>query len=138
MNVLLSIKPDFATKILNGDKIYEFRKSKFNPKKRVNKVYIYSSGPEKKIVGSFRIDKVFEDTPSNLWKSFNEFGGIEKQDFFKYYGQKEIGYAFKIKDLEVFEPSIDPREIFENFKSPQNYCYLNDGDTSKIKTDPIS
>lgn len=135
MNVLLSIKPKFATKILKGEKIYEFRKSKFNPKKKVNKVYIYSSGPEKKIVGSFRIDKVFEDTPSNIWRKFNEFGGIEKQDFFKYYEQKEIGYAFKIKDLEVFEPSIDPREIFDNFKSPQNFCYLNDGDTLKINKD---
>jgi len=135
MNVLLSIKPKFATKILNGEKIYEFRKSKFNPKKKVNKVYIYSSGPEKKIVGSFRIDEVFNDTPSNLWKKFNEFGGIEKQDFFKYYEQKEIGYAFKIKDLEVFEIPIDPREIFENFKSPQNYYYINDEDMSKIKSD---
>lgn len=135
MNVLLSIKHEFATKILKGEKIYEFRKSKFNPKKKVNKVYIYSSGPEKKIVGRFRIEKVFEDTPSNLWKSFNEFGGIEKQDFFKYYEQKDIGYAFKIKDLEIFEPSIDPRQIFENFKSPQNFCYLSDEDMLKIDKD---
>jgi predicted transcriptional regulator/GNAT superfamily N-acetyltransferase len=138
MNVLLSIKPKFANKILEGDKLYEFRKTKFNSKKNINKIYIYSSSPVKKIVGSFRIEKVFEDTPSNLWDNFNEFGSIEKQDFFEYYKQKETGYAFKIKDLEVFETPIDPNEIFEKFVAPQSYCYLKDEDTSKIQKDSIS
>ena len=135
MNVLLSIKPKFAAQILKGDKIYEFRKSKFNPKKKVNKVYIYSSGPVKKIVGSFRIGEILESTPADLWEKCNEFGGIEKPDFFKYYEQKKIGYAFKIKDLEVFETPIDPRKIFVNFKPPQSYLYLNERDTSNIEDD---
>ncbi|UGV39970.1 GNAT family N-acetyltransferase [Methanococcoides orientis] len=138
MNVLLSIKPKFANKILVGEKKYEFRKSKINPKKNVNKIFIYSSSPVKKIVGSFRIEKVFEDTPSNLWDRFNEFGSIEKKDFFEYYKQKEMGCAFKIKDLEVFENQIDPKEIFEKFVAPQNYRYLNDEETSKIQNDSIS
>ncbi|MDY0387165.1 MAG: GNAT family N-acetyltransferase [Methanolobus sp.] len=137
MNVLLSIKPKFANKILEGEKTYEFRKTKFNPKKNINKIYIYSSSPIKRIVGSFRIEKVFEDTPSNLWDSFNEFGSIGKQDFFEYYKQKDTGVAFKIKDLEVFENHIDPNEIFENFVAPQSYRYLNDEDTSKIQKDSI-
>ncbi len=49
MDVLLSIKPKFAEAIIDGRKRYEFRKSKF-AKKDINRVYIYSIYPVKKIV----------------------------------------------------------------------------------------
>ena len=44
MNVLLSIKPEFAFKIFDGTKKYEFRKSIFK-KPGVKKVIVYASSP---------------------------------------------------------------------------------------------
>ncbi|HET6989695.1 MAG TPA: ASCH domain-containing protein, partial [Bacteroidia bacterium] len=56
MNVLLSIKPKYAKAIIDGKKKVEFRKLPF--KLNVNKVYIYSSAPEQKIIGYFTFDDI--------------------------------------------------------------------------------
>jgi len=53
MQVLLSIKPEYAEKILNGEKKYEFRK--VLPKnKSITKVIIYATMPIGKVIGEFQ------------------------------------------------------------------------------------
>jgi len=47
MNVLLSIKPKYASQIIEGNKRYEFRKSVFK-NRDLDMVYIYSSSPVKR------------------------------------------------------------------------------------------
>jgi predicted transcriptional regulator len=57
MEVILSIKPQFARKIFEGSKLFEFRRSIFkNPD--VNKVVVYASAPISKIVGEFEIEEI--------------------------------------------------------------------------------
>ena len=51
MELLLSIRPEFVEKIISHEKKYEFRKRIF--RKNVDKIFIYSSSPEKKIIGYF-------------------------------------------------------------------------------------
>ena len=60
MKVLLSIKPEFAEKILNGTKRFEFRKGIFkNP--QISTVVIYATMPLGKVVGQFRIESILSD-----------------------------------------------------------------------------
>ena len=80
-DVILSIKPIYANKILSGDKKVEFRKKKF--KKTVDRVYIYSTSPQKAMVGYFTIKNIVEDTPANLWEKFKDIGGIDEDSFFE-------------------------------------------------------
>ena len=82
MNLLLSIKPEFVNKILTHEKLYEFRKSIF--KQKVDKIFIYSSYPVKKIVGYFEVTEIICETPIELWNSFSDVSGISEKDFFKY------------------------------------------------------
>lgn len=124
MNVLLSIKPRFADEILKGNKKYEFRKSVFKKSSGSGKVYIYSTAPIKKIVGSFTIESIIEDYPCNLWKMFNKYSGIKKDEFFEYFKNKQKGYAIKIKEVEVYKNPIDPKLLFPDFYPPQSYCYF--------------
>ena len=66
MQVLLSIKPEYAEKILNGEKKYEFRK--VLPKnKSITKVIIYATMPIGKVIGEFEIAELISDSPSRLW-----------------------------------------------------------------------
>ena len=123
MNLLISIKPEFVEKILSGEKKYEFRRTIFRQK--VDKVYIYSTSPDKLIVGYFDFEEVIEDTPSNLWDKFNGCGGISKESFFEYYEGKEIGYAIKIGKLHVFSKPIDVSTL-KDFRAPQSFCYIED------------
>ena len=125
MDVLLSIKPKFAEAIIDGRKRYEFRKSKF-AKKDINRVYIYSTSPVKKIIGVFKISSVIEDSPGALWDRLKDHAGISEEEFFDYFGSKETGFALEIKDVQKFENPIDPRALIPNFVPPQSFYYIND------------
>lgn len=124
MNVLLSIKPKYANAILAGKKLVEFRKLAF--KKEIKRVYIYSSSPEQRIIGYFTVEDIISDTPQKLWKQFREVGSISQEDFFEYFAEKKIGYSIKIKSVNKFRKSIDPKQIFENFVAPQSYMYCEE------------
>lgn len=122
-DVILSIKPVYANAILEGVKTVEFRKRIF--KKNVDKIFIYSSSPIKMIVGYFTFSNIVEDTPENLWKTFQKVGGINKDDFFEYYKDTEKGFGIVIKEVVKFEVEKDPIEFIENFTAPQSYIYLD-------------
>lgn len=81
MNVLLSIKPNYVKEIINGNKRYEFRKTIFNNHRNVAKVFIYSTSPQKKIVGYFKIGKIVKDAPEVLWKKYKDMSGMDEDDF---------------------------------------------------------
>lgn len=121
-DAILSIKPIYAEAILKGIKTVEFRKKVF--KKKVDKVYIYSSSPTKMIVGYFTFSNIIEDTPENLWKTFKKVGGINKTDFFEYYQETEKGFGIVIKEVVKFDVEKEPIEFIENFTAPQSYIYL--------------
>lgn len=121
-DVILSIKPIYANNILSGGKRVEFRKKIF--KKSVERVYIYSSSPKKMIVGYFTIRTIVEDTPANLWRKFNDVGGIDKDNFFEYFKDADIGFSIVINKVVKFDEEKDPVDFLENFTAPQSYIYL--------------
>jgi len=123
MNALLSIKPIYVRAIINGDKQYEFRKSIFREKK-LEKVYIYSTTPVKKIVASFRVGKILEDRPKRLWHQLKEYSGLDYIEFFNYFDGKERGFAIEITSVKEFKEPIEPRDFIPNFVPPQSFYYL--------------
>ncbi|WP_209674796.1 ASCH domain-containing protein [Methanolinea mesophila] len=131
MRVLLSIKPQYADKILCGLKKYEFRKIIFK-NEDIREIVIYSSSPTKKIVGTCAIGSVIEDRPMVLWEMFKEVSGICEEEFFSYFNGKEKGYAIEIEEINRFERPVDPREFNEKFVPPQSFQYINDAFYSKI------
>ena len=52
MKVLLSIKPEYASKILDGTKRYEYRRAIFK-RTEVTTVVVYASDPVRKVIGEF-------------------------------------------------------------------------------------
>jgi predicted transcriptional regulator len=67
MKVLLSIKPEFAYKIFEGTKKFEFRKAIFKNSK-IKSVVVYASSPVQKVIGEFEIDEILNDEPNKLWE----------------------------------------------------------------------
>ena len=132
MNVIMSIKPKWADKILSGEKTVEFRKTVF--KKDVDKVYIYSSSPVKKIVGYFcpKIS-VHVDDPGIIFKCFQKYGCITEKEFYEYFGNNSTAYAILIKNALKFNNPIDPYKSIENFRAPQSFMYIDCDIDGKIK-----
>ena len=57
MKVVLSIKPEFAFKIFDGTKKFEFRKAIFKNHK-IKTVIVYASSPVQQVIGEFEIEKI--------------------------------------------------------------------------------
>ena len=69
MKVLLSIKPEFVSKIFDGSKKYEYRKVLFK-RKDITTVVIYASNPVKQVVGEFEIKAILSDDVDALWSPY--------------------------------------------------------------------
>ena len=123
MNVLLSIKPEYAEMILNGDKTVELRRVIF--KEDVDRVYLYATYPIKRVVGYFIISDVFKDRIANLWSKFRGYCGIDSNEFFKYFIDKEYGYAIEIKESHRISKPIELNEIQKELTPPRSFCYIN-------------
>ena len=113
MKVLMSIKPKFVERIFAGTKTFELRKKLF--KRTIDTIVIYSSFPEKKVVGEIIIDRIISSTPNHLWESHKNNLGISEKEYFKYYkNSKVIKYK---KELELKDFGIE--------KAPQSYQYID-------------
>jgi type I restriction enzyme S subunit len=131
MNVLLSIKPKYVEKIVNGEKQYEFRKRIFR-NKNVKKAFIYSTAPTKKIIGEFDIGNIIEDNPIRLWTELQEVSGISEKEFFDYFRDINKGFAIGIEKLNIFDEPIEPNELIGGFSPPQSFCYVNSRSSTKF------
>lgn len=122
MKVLLSIKPKFAEKIFNGTKKYEFRKAIFK-NEDVKTVIVYSSSPVMKVIGEFEIENISSNTPKLIWKKTKNHSGISKVDFFKYFIDRDIAFAIKIKKVKKYKKPLSLKEDFKT-TAPQSFKYI--------------
>ena len=122
MKVLLSIKPEFALKIFDGSKRYEYRRAIFK-NQEVNRVIVYASDPIKQIIGEFEIEDILHEEPQSLWVKTKRHAGISKKRFFNYFTNKSKGYAIKVKATRVYDDPL-PLSSFMISSPPQSYMYL--------------
>jgi predicted transcriptional regulator len=123
MKILLSIKPEYAEKILQGEKHFEFRK--VVPKASgVKTVVIYATKPVGKVIGEFDIDKVLSAKPNKLWPQTSEFAGITKKFFNEYFKGRNIAYAIKVSEARRYEKPLELNVVLTSGVAPQSFCYL--------------
>lgn len=122
MKVLLSIKPEFASKIFDGTKLFEFRRAIFK-NTEVKKVIVYASSPVQKVIGEFEIDFILKNKLEELWNETQEFSGITREYFFQYFSNKEEGFAIKIKNQRKYKQPKSLKEDY-NLLPPQSFLYL--------------
>lgn len=123
MRVLLSIKPEFAFKIFEGKKRYEFRKAIFK-RKDVTKVIVYASAPISKVIGEFEIAEIIHDDLERLWQETNRYAGIDKDYFYQYFAKRETGYAIKIQRARLYDDKLCIRQHF-GLTPPQSFAYIS-------------
>ena len=122
MRVLLSIKPEFAEKIFDGTKKYEFRRIVFkNPS--IKTIVVYASSPVQKVIGEFEIESILNYELKTLWEKTKEFSGISERFFFEYFGDKDKGYAIKVKKTKRYKEALCIKDDF-HVTPPQSFIYL--------------
>jgi len=122
MRVLLSIKPEFAFKIFEGKKRFEFRKVIFkNP--NVKTIVVYASSPVQRVIGEFDIDNILTSDPTEIWRLTKKYSGISEDFFYRYFADREIAHAIKIKNIKKYKQQLHLQENF-NVVPPQSFVYL--------------
>ncbi|MGJ4752346.1 RNA-binding protein [Leptospira kmetyi] len=129
--VFLPIKPEFAHKIINGEKNIEFRK-KFSSQ-NVDTIIIYSSSPERRIIGFAKVDSIIFDSPSSLWNRFSKSAGIDKTRFFNYFDGKKIGVGIQIKSVNKLKQPVTPIQLGIQGSIPQNFKFVSEDTLTKVK-----
>ena len=121
--VLLSIKPEFSRKIFEGSKKYEFRKLVFKDSS-AKRVIVYSSAPEKKVVGEFEIDSILEGSPDVIWEQTKRESGITKEFYDTYFHGRDKAYAIKVASVKRYK---SPKSLadFGHRLAPQSFAYVN-------------
>lgn len=119
----MSIKPIYANKIIAGIKKYEFRKTAIREK--LSHIIIYSTSPEKKIIGIAEVEAVHSSSPTAIWERTKNAAGISRKLFREYFKNKKIAYAIKIKKVIPFDKPITPKEIEKCFNVPQSFSYIS-------------
>lgn len=120
---LFSIKPEYATAILDGSKQVEFRRT--NPSADITHLVIYATAPVMRIVGVCEVEGVDRRAPSALWAQYAPVGGIERSAYDVYFSGCSLGVAIRVQR----PVSIGPRrlaDLGEAIRPPQSFQYLNE------------
>jgi predicted transcriptional regulator len=128
MKVLLSIKPEFADRIFDGTKRYEYRRMIF--KQPVDRVVVYASAPVSKVIGEFEMGGLlYHDLPT-LWYKTSRYSGISEQYFYLYFSNKRRGYAIQIGQTRRYRRPLMIQETY-GINPPQSYAYIERGLTQR-------
>lgn len=120
--VLLSIRPEFAEKIISGEKRFEFRKRGF-ARESVETVVVYSTMPVGRIIGEFTVKRILSGSPSAIWRRTRGSAGISHSRFRDYFAGRDEAYAIEVDEVIAYEKPLDPRKSAKRFTAPQSFCY---------------
>ena len=105
--VLISIRPEWCEKIINGRKTIEVRKTR--PKMDTPfKCYIYKCGSGK-VIGEFLCDQIIEDRTYGHNEEFYRAACMSAYDAAAYAMQSPM-YGWHISDLRVYD---HPHDLWE-------------------------
>lgn len=125
-NIIISIKPEYALKIIEGEKTIELRR-KFPTKDIKGGIaIIYASSPVQKIIGYAVIEDVKKLSISLIWSEYNKQACVTKQFFNAYFKGLEEGFAIKLSQpIRLVEP-IDIKQLKgkHSLSAPQSYRYV--------------
>lgn len=123
-SILLSVKPKWVKKILDGSKTIEVRRN--FPKCEVETAYIYRSNSHKdngnKIVGSFTPKARQIETgyiPYCIAQTC-----LTEEEYYEYVGKRKTVWLIEITNFVAYDNPKDLSDLRVG-KAPQNFCYVD-------------
>lgn len=131
-DVVLSVRPTYSTKIMEGKKTIELRRRFPVSAPRGTIAYIYSTSPVQAMVGSAEIAGIFKLPVPDIWERFGKMAEIEQSSFDEYFAGVRDGFALRFTNVRAFSRSIELPELRRRFgfEPPQSFLYA----TSILRT----
>ena len=136
--LFIAVKPQYANKLISGQKDIELRKMKPNVQQG-DYVIIYASAPIKAVIGFGKVKTIIVCSPNEMWAKHSTHLGIIQEEFYSYYTnhKKAIGIEF-----EIIKP-ITPigleelKKVDANFHPPQIYRYVTNEEITTVLSQRI-
>ena len=103
--IIISIKPRFAELILDGRKTVELRRRSVRVPAN-SRVWIYSTLPAGRVVGTVRVERIASGKPKSLWAAYGAELGISRGEFEQYFDGCALACA-----IELTRPARLGREV---------------------------
>jgi predicted transcriptional regulator len=123
--LLLSVKPRWASKLVDGTKTVEFRRRGPGRDAIGKPMLIYASAPLSQLIGFGGIKDAVRADPSELWGRYAEQGGTEEDDFRAYFSSASLGEALIVSCSRL--PHYIGRNLLRTrygVQPPQSWCWL--------------
>ncbi len=131
--LFIAVKPEYAYKLISGEKDIELRKTKPHVQAG-DYAIIYASAPAKVVLGYGKIKRIILCSSQEMWDNFSTRLGIKEQDYLMYYknSNKSVGIEFEmIKPINPISLA-ELRRVDPNFHPPQIYRYVSNEEIRKV------
>lgn len=122
-NALFSIRPEYAEKILVGEKRFEFRT--IQCRREIRRIVIYAPAPVSQILGEAVVTRIVKAPPDVLWEKVQGAAGVSKAGFDAYFCGRSAAVAYQLEQPVQYQnaPLISDLGIK---RPPQSFCYLSE------------
>lgn len=124
-DVVLSIKPQYSTPILEGTKTVELRRRFPVQVPKGTLAYIYSTSPTRALTGTARIMGVEKIALGEMWERYSSVACIERDDFDAYFSGLDEGVVIQLGNVHQLPRAIGLDELRDRFEfaPPQSFVY---------------
>lgn len=126
-DILVSVYPCYAAKILDGTKTVELRRRRIRVRPGT-RMWIYSTKPLGSVNILAIVEAVHELRPAELWQRFAEKADISKPDFQEYFAGAQTGCALVLGKVVPLLPEVALEVIrrkIKTFRPPQFFKKLS-------------
>jgi predicted transcriptional regulator len=122
---LVSVRPKYAAKLLDGEKTVELRRRFPDAGCAGATVFIYSSSPICALVGHAEIKDVRKLGVSALWREHSDAACISRKDFYRYFSGVKFGFAILLGTVKpMTRVTASDLESQFGIVPPQSYRYV--------------
>ncbi|MFV1848069.1 ASCH domain-containing protein [Stenotrophomonas maltophilia] len=123
-DVVISLEPRYAERILSGEKMYELRRREMHLRAGTI-VWLYAKRPVGAIVGYVTVLAVHHASPSALWSEVGHAAGVTRKEFRQYFAGSKKAFALELAaavrlrkkihldEMRNVEPSFCPPQFFK-------------------------
>lgn len=125
--LLLSVKPEYAERIMRRKKTVELRR-KFSTRWIGHRINIYASSPVMSLMGEARISGIVVNKPAAIWERFHDQIGCTQSEFDSYVAGTDEIYAIELDEVRPYRDRFPLGQIShlikEELTPPQSYVTL--------------
>ena|ERR1700730_6916615 len=136
-DILVSIHPFFAGKILAGQKRVELRR-KF-PIRTGSRLLIYSCSPVSAVVWFAQITAVLRLPTRQIWREYREAACISRKEFDAYFYDLQCGFVIVLEGITSIHRKLSASDLQQRsgIVPPQSYRYVTQECTAFLENDRV-